>query len=385
MQIGFRPSVAGMNLSGPHTIEKPEEYLQDNLGQDTLDWLRQGQPAVIAVGEGGESLRQLQSQGWSLGQPVEKAVGFHQVRNALTSEGRPVKLIWRVNGEDRTDHIQSLLRLAGATSEQVYTVGQSKRYKEEYLEKFRSLGPPPDLVVYGMAKTAAAAVLGAHPLRNLKELWNLFRRRGAPEVGKSLSQSDMAGLKMEIMSLKDGKKIWFLPPLYGDLSLDLLDALLEHGCKKLNFVGTAGGVDPSLKVGQVVTPDVRLGPDGAAEKLDWLVPTAGCDSRGTYQRVVTPNEETRQWALQRDAAGVDLVEVELGHWLDRLRHRPDVQLRVQTVISDVLQGPNHQDMTEWNSWDTFKVHDPILTGIQEALGKNSDLRVERYQSSSMIP
>jgi hypothetical protein len=382
---GFRPNVARMDLSGPHTLRSPDSYLQDNLGQDTVEWLHQGKPAVIAVGEGRQQLDQLEQSGWKLGEPVSKAVGFHQVRQATTPEGKPVMLVWRVNGQDRTEHLQSLLRMAGAASEQVGTVGTTRSYKEEYLEKFRSLGEAPELVVYGMAKTAAASVLTAHPIRNFKPLLNLFRRRGAPEVDKSLSQSDMAGLRMEVMTLKDGKKVWFFPPLYGDLSKDLLDALLEHGAKKFNFVGTAGGVDPRLEVGQILSPTERLRDDGQREKLDWLIPTAGCHGGGTYQRVVTPNLETQAWAQRADAQDVDLVEVELGHWLDATKERPGVELRVQTVLSDVVQGPNHQDMTEWGTWDTLKVHKPVLKAIREALGGDPDLRLQDYFSTSMIP
>lgn len=379
---GFRSNVARMDLSGAHTLRNVPEYVQDNLGEDTVEWLHQGKPAVIAVGEGKQQLDQLQQQGWQLGEPVSKAVGFHQVRQALTPEGKPVMLVWRVNGQDRTEHLQSLLRLAGATSEQVGTLGTTRSYKAEYLEKFRSLGKPPDLVVYGMAKTAAASVLAAHPIGNFKPLLDLVRRRGAPEVGKSTSSSDMSGLRMEVMTLKDGKKVWFFPPLYGDLSKDLLDALLEFGARKFNFVGTAGGVDPQLKVGQVLSPTYRLGEDGQREKLDWLIPAA--PQGGTYQRVVTPNLETESWARQADAQDIDLIEVELGHWLDATKDRKDVELRVQTVLSDVIQGPNHQDMTEWGSWDTLKVHKPVRQAIRQALG-DSDLRLQDYYSTPMVP
>jgi len=293
-------------------------------------------------------------------------------------------LVWRVNGQDRTDHVQSLLRLAGADSERVGTVGETRRYKDDYLKKFRSLGRKPDLVVYGMARTAALAVLSAHPLRNAGRLWDVFTRRGAPPVGETLTASDMSGVKMEMMTLKDGRSIWFIPPLYGDLSRDLVDALLELGVKKLNFVGTAGGVDPALEVGQVLSPTVEVDGEGGRHSLDWLIPTEGADGGGSYQRVVTPNLETRRWAEQKHRQDVDLVEVELGHWLEATRHRKDVELRVQTVLSDVIQGPNHRDMTEWGSWDNLKLRGPVLTAIREALGGDSDLRIEEHRSSSLV-
>ncbi len=381
---GFRPSVAALDLSGPHTLRQVDEYLEDNLGAATLDWLQQGRPAVIAVGEGQQQLEQLQRAGWTLQEPVQKDVGFHQVRRAVTPEDEQVMLVWRVNGEDRTDHLQSMLKLAGAGSEQVGTVGQTRRYKDDYLRKLRSLGKPPELVVYGMSKTAAMSALSAHPISNFANLWDLFSRRGAPSVGESLTQSDMSGLRMEILNLEDGRKIWFIPPLYGDLSKDLLEALLEHGVKKLNFVGTAGGIDPRLKVGQVLSPDQWVHADGQREPLNWLIPTAGAEGGGNYQRVATPNLETQAWAQAMDRKDVDLVEVELGHWLEVTRHRPDVELRVQTVLSDVVQGPHHQDMTEWSTWDNLRLRRPILTAIREALGENTTLRAAEFQSTSLV-
>jgi hypothetical protein len=373
-----------MKLAGPHTVRHLEEYVEDNLGADTVAWVHQGKPAVVAVGEGQERLRELTAQGWELGAEVSKEVGFHQVRRARTPKGQEVMLVWRVNGEDRTDHLHSLLRLAGAEDTHVGTVGSTRRYQDDYLKKFSSLGEPPELVVYGMAKTAAMSVLSAHPVGNAGRLWDLFSRRGAPAAGPSSVRSDMAGFTMERMRLRDGRSIWFIPPLYGDLSKDLLDALLEFGVKKFNFVGTAGGVDPKLQVGQVLSPRQQLLPDGAREELDWLMPTRGAQAGGTYQRVTTPNLETRQWAEQKHAQDVDLVEVELGYWLEATRQRKDVELRVQTVISDVVQGPNHRDMTEWNSWDNVKLRSPILTGIREALGEHTDLRVAEVESTSLV-
>lgn len=381
---GFTRDVATMDLSGPHTVRNPEQYLTENLGADTLEWVRSGSKAVVAVGEGKNKLAELAADGWTFGEPVDKAVGFHQVRRAVTPDGQDVMLVWRVNGEDRIDHVQSLLALAGAESEQVGTVGETRRYKDDYLKTFQKLGDPPDLVVYGMAKTAASAVLSAHPLRNLKELWNVFQRRGAPLVGETEATSDMSGMRMEIMQLRNGQKIWFLPPLYGDLSHDLLQALLEHGVKKLNFVGTAGGVDPSLQVGQVLSPTHRLREDGVKEPLDWLIPTEGKDAGGVYQRVDTPNRETQAWAQEKHAAGVDLIEVELDYWLEETRKRPDVELRVQTVLSDVVQGPNHRDMTEWGFWDNLGLSCPILKSIREALGQPGDLRIEEYKAVPLV-
>lgn len=384
---GFSEQVDTMDLSGPHTIKDTPEYMEQNLGPETLEWVKDGRPLTIAVGEGRKTLERLKESGWNLGEPVDKEVGFHQVRHAKDPEGKSQLLIWRVNGDDRVEHMQSFLKLAGAVGEQVQTVGATHSFKDDYLRTFRRLGDKaPDLVVYGMSKTSAFALLSDHPVRNLGHLWDLFSRRGAPVVGETEESSDMANVKMEVMKLRNGQNVWFLPPLYGDLSRDLLDALLEHGVKKLNFVGTCGGVDPSLQVRQVTTPHTWVHPDGERESLDWLTPHSGHDLQVSYSRVSTPNIETQKWAKDMDAKDVDVIEVELGHWFKVLEDRPDVEFRVQTVVSDVIQGPNHRDMTRWGFRDNFATMGPVKAAIEEALGADEgrDTLVDDFFSVPLV-
>jgi hypothetical protein len=384
---GFNPEVDTMELTGPHTIKDLPDYVGDNLGLETVKWVKAGQPVTIAVGEGQTTLKRLKKDGWKLGEPVEKDVGFHQVRHVQDPDGESRLLVWRVNGDDRIDHMQSLLKLAGAESEQIQTVGQTHSFKEDYLRTFRRLGEEaPELVVYGMSKTSAFALLADHPIRNVGHLWDLFSRRGAPVVGETEKSSDMAGVKMEVMKLKNGQDVWFLPPLYGDLSKDLLDALLEHGVKKLNFVGTCGGVDPNLEVRQVTTPHTWVHSDGERESLDWLTPHSGHDVQVSYSRVSTPNLETKEWARDQDAQDVDVIEVELGHWLETLEDRPDVEFRVQTVVSDVIQGPNHRDMTQWGFRDNWATMGPVKASIEEALraDEGRDTLVDEFFSVPLV-
>ncbi|MCA9778437.1 MAG: hypothetical protein KC800_17035 [Candidatus Eremiobacteraeota bacterium] len=384
---GFSEQVDTMDLSGPHTIQDAPEYMEQNLGPETLQWVKEGRSLTIAVGEGQKTLERLKESGWKLGEPVDKEVGFHQVRHARDPEGKSQLLIWRVNGDDRVEHMQSFLKLAGARSEQVQTVGATHSFKDDYLRTFQRLGDKaPDLVVYGMSKTSAFALLSDHPIRNAGHLWDLFSRRGAPVVGETEKSSDMAGLKMEVMKLQNGQSVWFLPPLYGDLSRDLLDALLEHGVKKLNFVGTCGGVDPNLKVRQVTTPHTWVHDNGERESLDWLTPHSGHDLQVSYGRVSTPNVETQRWAQDMDARDVDVIEVELGHWFKVLEDRPDVEFRVQTVVSDVIQGPNHRDMTRWGFRDNFATMGPVKAAMEEALGADEgrDTLVKDFFSVPLV-
>jgi len=376
---GYPADVATLDASLPHTIHDLKAYLTDNLGAETMAAAGSGAPFTIAVGEGSEVAGRLASEGWKLGEAVAKGAGFHRVNHAVTPDGKDGFLVWRVNGEDRRTHLQSLLQLAGVPSSKVTTTGASRSFKADYLRTFQGLGKP-DLVVYGMGKTAAGAMLKTHPVRNAPILFDLFRRRGAPPVSDSASGRDTDGLKMEVMRLKNGQTVWFLPPLYGDLSRDVLDALLEHGVKKLHFVGTAGALNPNYRVGDVVTVGQQLNAAGQLEKVQLpAVPADRPDA--TYMRIDTPNRETLQWAEDASRQGVDLIEVELGYWLEVLKKHPDVRFTAQAVISDVLVGEHAQDMTKWSSWDSVAAHDEIVGAVESALGvSQKEFKVRSYDS-----
>ena len=90
---GFSEQVDTKDLSGPHTIKDAAEYMEHNLGPETLGWVKEGRPITIAVGEGRKTLEHLKESGWTLGEPVDKEVGFHQVRHAKDPEGKSQLLI----------------------------------------------------------------------------------------------------------------------------------------------------------------------------------------------------------------------------------------------------------------------------------------------------
>ncbi|MEW6280788.1 MAG: hypothetical protein AB1758_19390 [Candidatus Eremiobacterota bacterium] len=382
---GYRPEIVRVTPGDDHTIHDLEGYLRDNLGEETLVIARTGrEPVLVAVGEGQETADRLVAAGWRMGDAVDKAVGFHRVNRAVSPEGVPSLVVWRVNGDDRVLHIQSLLKLAGLPADRLTTTGTTRSFQDDFLRTFRQHGKP-DLVVYGMAKTAAAAILKEHPLRNAGYLLDVFRRRGAPKVEDD-SRRDLSGLKMEVMKLASGQTVWFVPPLYGDLTRDVVDALVEHGAPVVHFLGTCGAPNPELRVGDIVTPSTLVTPDGKRESLSWLAPTKGARPGATCMRVSTPNIETRQWAEQAARDGVDFIEVELAYWLEALKNRPDIRFRVQAVVSDVLLGPNSRDMTRWSWQDGASSHGQIVESLQDALGiaEKSGLRVKSYEAVPLV-
>lgn len=382
---GYRSEIAHLIPDDPHTIHDVEKYLCDNLGAATLEAARRGNERfLIFQGEGSEVYSEMRNRGWEILGFVPKSEGFHQVCRVRTEKGEIINVIARINGDDRVLHIQSLLKLAGLPAERISTTGKYHHFKEDYLRTFRKLGDAPDYVIYGMGKTAATAMMTSRPLHNVKELANVFLQEShSSRTTSKMSQNphDLDGLAMHVMELENGKRIWFFPPLYGDLSKDIMEALIDFGAKDITYMGTIGAVNSKLRVGQMVSPTVRIAPDGTREKLDWLTPSSGTIP-STYMRVSTPNIETARWAQDSVEKGVDTIEVELGYWLDEMKKHPDIKFRVQNVVSDVLLGAHASDMTQWNTLDKMKSLNGIRKSLKEGLQPGS-LAIKSYRAVSM--
>ena len=100
----------------------------------------------------------------------------------------------------------------------------------------------------------------------------------------------------------------------------------------------------------------------------------------------TPNGETVRWARESQAAGADLVEVELGYWLEAARRNPATRLGVSLVVSDVLQGENHRDMTQWSWSDAADSREALREAVAGALGLEDpeDLRIRSFETKPLM-
>jgi uncharacterized protein len=387
---GYRHEITSLKPGEAHTVKNLEKYIKDNLGAETIAAIRNGrEPFIIYQGEGGEVSAEMEKKGWKMLGPVGKREGFHQVYHMADEKGEPFYAVIRVNGDDRVLHMQSFFKLAGLPEERLTTMGHYSSFRDDYLKTFQKLGHKPDYVIYGMGKTAASALMTSRPLHNARELGSIFTekftgKRNAPAEAKpSAPAHDLDGLSMQVMTLENGKHVWFFPPLYGDLSRDVMEALVQHGAKDITFMGTAGAVNPSFKVGQIVSPTARIASDGKHEDLQWLAPSPGA-TPCVYMRVATPNIETEKWGREVHEQGVDSIEVELGYWLDELRKHPDIKFRVQNVISDVIQGERHADMTQWSPHNNLRILGTVRRSLLAGSGlKEEDLAVAHYQSVPM--
>lgn len=382
---GYRSEVAGMDLAGPHTIHDLGAYLADNLGEQTLRAARASKlPFVLCVGDGAETMARLAAAGWTIFDEVSKREGYHGVFLAKDREGRQAYLITRVNGDDRVVHLHSLLKLAGVGANRISTLGETRSWKPEYLVKFGEMGYVPDLVVYGFGTTALRAILERERIANAGALLKLYRASVARKA--KFGGSDLANFPIYILRFRNGKTAWIFQNMYGDLSLQLLEALSEHGAKKFVYLGTAGALHSGFNVGDLVIPERVVGPDGKARALDWLEKVSDVPVKGTYQRVSTPNLETREWTERSIKSGVDLIDVELGHWIEYAKRNPALELTPVLAVSDVLTGPNHRDMTKWSDEDRLRLRDTFLRVIGASLGFKSpaDYGVAKFQSELIV-
>ncbi|MBF0106466.1 MAG: hypothetical protein HQM16_14210 [Deltaproteobacteria bacterium] len=174
---------------------------------------------------------------------------------------------------------------------------------------------------------------------------------------------------MQILEFANGKRLWFFQCLYGGLSRDLLEALVAYGVDNISYIGTAGATTSKFDIHQTVTPAFLINPDGTREDLNWLTPVTNISVRGNSARVSTPNIETKRWAKNAIKKGIDLVDVELGYFLQypRLKN-PRIKFRAVLAVSDVLTGENRKDMTEWDWRDSDKLMPEILKILYDTLG-----------------
>ncbi len=373
---GYPPEVAVISPGAGHTVKDLDAFLRDNLGAETVKAARRGRtPFLISVGEGRAALAKVRELGWTVGERVAKKEGYHQIFRARNPEGRSAFVFQRVNGGDRVLHAASLLKLAGAPGSQVRTIGRSHSWREHYKKVFAEVGHVPDLVVYGFANTAIDASLLRNAFKNGRHFVTLarnYKRKLAAIAGNPVDAHDLDGMSMQVLELADGRKIWFLHCMFGDLARDLIGAAVDHGAKSVAFIGSAGSLESGARMGEIVVPEKRRRADGSEESLGRLPSIPGLERRGTYLRVPTPNVGTKPWTRKARAAGVDLIESELGHVLDELALHPEVRLQAALVIAEAVFGPDGRDMTEWGLRDLRKLLPSLNKVLDAALGARSE-------------
>jgi O-acetyl-ADP-ribose deacetylase (regulator of RNase III) len=307
---GYDEALKDLEAGQPHTVKDLRKWVGDNLGA-----YEKGRRFFLTEGDSKEARRSLETEGWLIREPYEKATGFHEVFDATAPNGEKVNLILGVNGESRVIHLQSFLKLAGLAAGDVLTRRGFRSWKPEYKAAFTATGHVPDLVVYGLTRPAVKALIGEGP--ELDEFYRDFNGKNAE------NSNDISRRPMKIVELADGRKIWFFMPLFGELAGDLMEALLEHGASNVVVLSSAGSLDPKAKLG------------------DWFDPR-----EGGHHTMPTSNTQTLAWVDAMTARGVKTVDMEYDSIAAAFAAHPAARLAIRYVVSDVMTGPGRTDLTE---------------------------------------
>jgi len=382
---GYDPTFDWLEPGQPHTIADLRGYLTDYLGSYVLDQAVRVH-VLILVGEGRENLDRLRSAGWTVDPSILNPKGFHQCRSATAPWGGQYVAIFRVNGRDRLGHLQTLLKLAGVPSSNVLSVGRTRSYSEDYEDTFERLGGVPDLAVYGYCNSSLHRILTILPA-NREAHFPLFDRQRAHRQRRLRDdQHDLTALPLQEVVFAGGKKVWFLSDLYGDLVVELLEALADHGVRRLVAMGTAGALRGNIVLGAMLTPVRQYAEDQSIVDLDYVAPIQGVPWFGTYSRVSNPNLETVAWTERMITAGVDVIETEMGYVFEVLRRRRDLQGSVVLLVSDILTGPKVFPRRAWGTRDTLTQLGDFNLMLGNVLGfrGNQEYRVESYRVVPLV-
>ncbi len=345
---GYHAELKDLERGQPHTVKDLQKWITDNISKEAL---RNQRRFFIVEGDTKEARRKLETEGWTLREPFEKETGFHQVLDATAPNGEAVNLILGVNGESRAIHIQSFLKLAGVPAIDVQTRSGFRSWQPEYKRTFEALGHAPDLVVYGLTRPSVRALLSDLPESD--PFWKEFNGKDNPEP-----ENDITRRPMKVVTLADGRKVWFFMPLFGELAGDLMEALLEHGAKNVVVLSAAGSINPESKLG------------------DWVDPAGG-----SHHTMPTSNTQTDAWVEEARGRGIETVDMEYDHIKRAFAAHPSAKLTVSYVISDVMTGPNRTDLTETRIGKIAGLSQRAAETIARALGlRPGELRAVRAEN-----
>jgi hypothetical protein len=121
---------------------------------------------------------------------------------------------------------------------------------------------------------------------------------------------------------------------WGDEILPAAHALKDTGHTKITYIGTAGSLDPSIKVGDLIIPEEAIDSTGVKRSLTPSLVPEGAKKISAVTNVASPFEETKPW-LEEQKKVAQAVEVETGH-LSRVFNSPDDRVTTLLLISDAV-------------------------------------------------
>jgi uridine phosphorylase len=143
-----------------------------------------------------------------------------------------------------------------------------------------------------------------------------------------------------------GDRVISVANVYGDEMLEALSSLYTKGARRFIYMGTAGGLDPGLNLGDVLLPHKFLKPDGKWFEFANDAEKAKIDPPAPAKRVSSSSqgwvgtliEETRDHLTAMKDSGVQALDVESRYFAEFTNQNPVDEKVVIIVVSDQPMG-----------------------------------------------
>jgi hypothetical protein len=174
--------------------------------------------------------------------------------------------------------------------------------------------------------------------------WKL--KEGTPgEWRQDILNTDGSDISLFYNS-KTKEQIISLSSVYGDEILDALEALYNKGARHFVLLGTGGGLDGKLNVGDILLPARYQQTDGswttfanAAEKLNLSLNAPQKILHGESQGWVPDLEaETKPYIGKLRDSGVQAIDIESKYFAQFAIAHPDVEAIAVISVSDLPLG-----------------------------------------------
>lgn len=340
---GFVPEVSTINDFSEHTLDNPVQYAIKQLGQTTVDHIKNAGKILVVQGRVPYALEKLKDYGWSPIEEIEKPEGFHRILRVKHRTGVEGVALVRINTPERLVHIHALLKIMGVGEEQMYTMGRIQGWRREFFSQMKGMATP-TAIIYGMPNTildAISRLTGSEKARSaIADLYSLRRKPIA------LTDDEMSNMYITSVRMQNGRVMWLVPNLYGSMAKDFFVSIRALDVRYFAYFGTVGALNPSLNVGEIVIPITS-----SAQRLG-------------HKRFVTVRHgevptfliETKKW-FETASKEYDTVDVELNDAIQVLSSMPNFS--AYAVVSDVLGGPNRRDISRWSYEDGRRLVGPF--------------------------
>lgn len=376
----FPRDIQKINSNEFHTIEDIPAYLISKLGADTYADATKDSTRFYIIRGPGKDIWSFFLKNEILDiQEIENSFGSFNVIKVSQKNGQTSYVFTNVNGESRYLQLLSFLRLAKVPEYHIHVKGSLVSYKDIYKSAFKTIGKVPDLVIFGFANTALESIVENANSFNKKHFLKENREYASRKwIKPRFDEHELKNIGVQVAHFSNDKTLWLIDNEYGDRAAVLMEALQEYGASNILLLGTAGSLNPTFKVGDLVSPNAYFKADGQYVKSNSVSTTIA--KRGIHAHIDSPALETKKWLGEQIRKGVDFVDVELQKVSEVVQ--PDTRFDAYLVVSDELNSETIRDYTQWTEEHRKNVKQtlwPVLRDSFEAIGVKANTKLMKYK------